>query len=98
MKSAIPDKRALRILFDTYWSSSGWKSANSLHWTPKTPAEDFEYALRAGTMFRPRKLTHAGAVKRAIELRDRITPRDMGTAFAFSLESSALGLRSALGS
>ena len=98
MNRPTPDKRALKILFDTYWSSSGWKGAGSLGWKPQTPPEDFEIALSAGTMFRPRQLTHAGAIKRAIELRDRIKPRDVGAAFAFGLEGGAVGLRSALGS
>jgi len=98
MSSATPDKQALKILFDTYWSSSGWKGAGNLRWKPTTPPEDFDFALRAGTMFRPRKLTHAGAIERTIELRDRIKPRDVGTAFAYGLESGAMGLRSALGS
>lgn len=41
------DKKALQILFDTYWSSRGWKRDQT------TDAADFEYARRAGYMFDP---------------------------------------------
>ncbi|MEQ8714974.1 MAG: hypothetical protein RIC80_18285 [Cyclobacteriaceae bacterium] len=39
------DKKAKKILFETYWSSQGWKSERT------TNPEDFEYAKSKGLMF-----------------------------------------------
>jgi len=47
----VEDRRALKVLFDTYWCSKGWKSAGKPGWTPQTPPEDYDYAIRAGVMF-----------------------------------------------
>jgi hypothetical protein len=94
----VPDKRALKILFDTYWSSSGWKSAGTLGWTPQTPTNDYEFAVQAGVMFHARKITHEGTIDRILQLRARISPQRVGTAFLESLTSRRFGLRSALGS
>jgi hypothetical protein len=49
----MQDKRAPKVLFDTYWNSKGWNSAGQLGWTPSTPPDDCEYARRAGVMFPP---------------------------------------------
>jgi hypothetical protein len=91
------DKRALKILFDTYWTPSGWKSAIT-GCQPVTPAADFEYALTAGVMFHPGKLSHEGALKQIAALRNEIPPREVGEAFIASLGNAPLALRSALGS
>jgi hypothetical protein len=41
------DKKALRILSSTYWSSTGWR--DKYH----TPPDDFKYAKSQGLMFDP---------------------------------------------
>jgi hypothetical protein len=92
------DKRALKILFDTYWSSKGWRSAGTPNRVPDTPPTDLDYAHEAGMMFPPRKLSHNDAVQRVVELRALIHPRQAGAAFAAGLSRSRLAQRSALGS
>lgn len=86
------DKRALKILFDTYWSSKGWKRV------PDTPLADLDYANEAGMMFPARRLSHNDAVQRVAELRALIQPLQVGAAFIASLSGNQLAQRSALGS
>ena len=93
-----PGKRALKILFDTYWCPNGWRSAGTLDWTPTTPAADFDYAIEAGAMFPPCVLRHDDVMRRLGTLRAEIRPRDVGDAFVASLSSKLPSLRSALGS
>lgn len=90
------DKRALKILFDTYWEPSGWKAA-AIGGKAETPPADFEYALKAGVMFHPSRLSHYGALKQIAALRNEIAPREVGEAFIASLGNTPLALRSALG-
>lgn len=94
----MSDKRALKILFDTYWSPNGWRSAGNLSWRPDTPPDDFDYAVRAGVMFPPQWCSHDEAVTRAIAARNRITPAAIGSAFVASLSRNDPARRSALGS
>lgn len=54
------DKRALKILSNTHWSTAGWKRQ------PETPADDFSYAKAAGLMFDPVHVTHDQAIDWAI--------------------------------
>ena len=56
------DRRALKVLFDTYWTSAGWRDERSR----STPPVDFEYAKQAGVMFDPIRVSHDDIVKRAI--------------------------------
>ncbi len=88
----MPDAKALRILFDTYWSAAGWKD------NPRTPKEDLEYATAAGLMFPPVWLDHDGAVAWLVRVRDRVEARAAAAAFLASLSTRRLDLRSALGS
>ena len=88
------DKKALKILFSTYWSSSGWKADSER----LTPPDDLRYAKRAGVMFDPIRLSHGDIVRRAIEARSRIEPHAVAAAFLASLTTRRLELRSALGS
>jgi hypothetical protein len=85
-------RRALRILFDTYWSPKGWKSA------PMTPPDDLAFARTAGIMFEPAAMNHDEEIRRALRARDALTARQVGDAFLASLRSRRLDLRSALGS
>jgi hypothetical protein len=91
------DKRALKILFDTYWEPSGWRSA-AIGGKAETTAADFEYALKAEVMFHPSRLSHEAALKQIIALRNEISPREVGEAFIASLGNAPLALRSGLGS
>jgi len=87
-----PDLKGQRILFETYWSSQGWKS------NPSTPADAFVYAKQTGYMFDPLALSHSEALRQIAALRRRIAPTEVATAFADSLANHRLDLRSALGS
>jgi len=88
------DPRALKVLFDTYWSPAGWRDENSR----RTPLKDFEYAKRAGVMFDPIRLSHDDIVKRAVAAVRRVERQAVADAFIVSLSSRRLELRSALGS
>lgn len=93
-----PDKRALKILFDTYWGPRGWKGAGDLSWTPTTPPDDYAYAKRLGVMFLPTTEPHDATMQRIGELRNRTSSRDVALAFVHSITSGTHGIRSALGS
>lgn len=93
----MADKRSLKILFDTYWSSGGWKCAGNLNWAPVTPPDDLAYAISAGVMFPPRCIRHHEALQRIGERRARISPRRVGDGFTSTLMAATPALRSALG-
>jgi hypothetical protein len=88
------DKRAIDILFKTYWSSTGWKPEKD----QITPPGDLDYAKRAGVMFDPIRLSHDDIVRRAIEVCSRIDLQAVAGAFLASLSTRRLDLRSAAGS
>lgn len=92
------DKRAVKILLDTYWSSKGWKSANHHGWVPDTPPDDLGFAMGAGLMFLPRKISHQEAIQHVVLLRSKILPRAVGAAFVAGLPTNQLATRSAMGS
>ena len=92
------DKRALKTLFDTYWSPKGWKAAGKLNFVPQTLTADLDHARKAGLMFPPSRLSHNDAVQRIVELRSFIRPRQVGAALIASLSERRLAQRSALGS
>lgn len=91
MNQAI-DKKAQKILFDTYWSSAGWKSEY------KTSPDDFNYALNASYMFRPVSLKHNLVVDRVVEKLKQTELIAITDAFLASLSTRRLDWRSALGS
>lgn len=88
------DKKALQILFSTYWCSTGWKPESDQF----MPADDFLHAKRAGVMFDPVRLSHEEIVRRAIHVRAGVDPESIAAAFLASLSTRRLELRSALGS
>lgn len=90
MKTA--DKRATKILFETYWSSAGWKKQ------PQTPAEDFAYAKGAGLMFDRVHLTHDQTIDWALASRKLVAKQKIVDGFLASLSSRRLEFRSGLGS
>jgi hypothetical protein len=87
----MPDKKALKILFATYWGGGGWKS------TRTTPKDDLAYAIAAGVMFPPRDLQHDDVNQEIVKLREAIPPQAVGDAFVASLSTRRVDLRSALG-
>src|SRR4051794_33003022 len=86
------DRRAAKILFDTYWTPTGWRDGRS------TPADDFEYAKRAGVMFDGERLSHDKIVERALLAVRNADRESVADAFVGSLSSRRMELRSALGS
>jgi hypothetical protein len=91
---SVYDKKAVRILFDRYWSAKGWKkSADQI-----TTAEDFEYAVSRGVMFHPVNQKHDDVVPKVLHLAAGIRPESVGEAFLYSLTTRDLAFRSASGS
>jgi hypothetical protein len=88
------DRRALKILFNTSWSSTGWRDEPSRSIT----SEDFEYAKRAGVMFDEFRLSHDDTVEQALVAVGPVDRKVVADAFVTSLSSRRLDLRSALGS
>lgn len=90
--SATEDLRARGILFDTFWTSAGWRPERT------TDPADLAYARAAGYMFEPRGGTHDEWVVRACAAAGRVTLAGAAAAFVASLGSRQLAARSALGS
>jgi len=88
----MPDKRALKILFDYYWSSAGWRPESDR----AAASEDLAYAKRAGVMFNPRVVHHDDVVAQVITSASRLSTRRVSDAFLSSLSTRRLDLRSAL--
>lgn len=86
------DKRALKTLLSTYWSTEGWKKQ------PIAPADDFSYAKAAGLMFDSIQVTHDQAIDWALRSKRLVSKEGVVTGFLASLSSRRLDLRSALGS
>lgn len=88
----MTDKRALKILFDTYWSSAGWKT------DPTTPPDDYAYAKASGYMFDPVELSHDETIDWLFRSYEQVNLEEVAKAFLASLSKRRLDLRSALGS
>jgi hypothetical protein len=88
------DKKAIQILFQTYWSPAGWRDEDQREVDPN----DFRYAKQAGAMFDPIDLKHDRVVSWLLEIRARTQVRVIADAFLASLTTRRLDLRSALGS
>lgn len=88
------DKRALRILFSTYWTSAGWRREDERSISP----DDLAYAKQAGMMFDAAYQSHDAIVARAILARGSCDQQAVADAFVVSLASRRLELRSVLGS
>jgi hypothetical protein len=93
-KTTPVDRRALKALFDTYWTSAGWRDELSR----SIPPADFEYAKQAGVMFDPIRVSHDVIVTRAIAAVRGVEREAVTDAFIVSLSSRRLDLRSGLGS
>ncbi|MEI7024857.1 hypothetical protein [Paenibacillus sp. y28] len=86
------DRKARKILLDTFWSSAGWKSGVQFS------GEAFEYAKSQGVMFDPLTISHDDAVRQLVELHRTIPRRRVARAFLHSLSTRKVYLRSALSS
>lgn len=86
------DKKAKKILMNTFWSS-GWKST-----PPVLAGEDFEYAKSQGIMFDPVTVTHDEIILRLQELHRTMTKEQVASAFLHSLSTKKVHLRSVLSS
>lgn len=86
------DKRAIKILMNTYWSTTGWRRE------PTVSSDDLAYAKSKGVMFDPIRLSHAEAVDAAWLAIADISQSKVVDAFIASLGSRRLDLRSGLGS
>jgi hypothetical protein len=94
VSATFPDKRALRILFGTYWSSRGWKSEGERTLT----VADRDYAHAHGVMFEPLVSDHDELVEWLVLARSLVSRQLVADSFVASLTTRRLDLRSALGS
>lgn len=84
--------KGLNILFNTYWSTNGWKDGT-------ISKEDFEYAKNEGYMFDyPTYETHDNSLKKVNDLLTKINVAEVSNAFLYSLSTRKLEYRSVLGS
>ncbi len=88
------DNKAKKILFNTYWSSKGWKMDNERYTSP----EDFAYAKEKGLMFEPITISHDECIKKIIEIANTITMEQVMKAFLCSLSARRLDWRSVVSS
>lgn len=84
--------KGLKILYDTYWNSKGWKGGTVSY-------EEFAEAKKEGYMFEyPQSISHRETLERINVIIKKIDARDVANAFLYSLKSHKLEYRSALGS
>lgn len=88
------DKRAIRILHETYWSAAGWRPEP----LATLAAADFEFAKASGVMFEPATLTHDQALARLRAAMEKTSIATVSAAFVRSLATRDLASRSAIGS
>lgn len=88
------DDRAVKTLFETYWSPRGWNSDELRATSP----DDFAYAKSKRVMFDPAHLDHAQAIEMVLGAIGRLDRRKVADAFIASLSTRRLDWRSALGS
>jgi hypothetical protein len=88
------EDRAVKTLFETYWSPRGWKPEESR----ATSLDDLAYAKSKRVMFDPAHLDHAQAVEQVLGAIGRLNKRKVADAFLASLSTRRLDWRSALGS
>jgi len=88
------DDRAVKTLFEAYWSPRGWKP-DSLR---ATSPDDFAYTKSKRVMFDPAHLDHAQTVEQVLGAIGRLERRTVADAFLASLSTRRLDWRSALGS
>jgi hypothetical protein len=82
------DQAATKILFDAYWSSSGWKSDKDRSLSPEAIA----YAKSKGLMFEPADVQHNDVVTKVTALVSSIPVERVSEAFLYSLTTRDLVL------
>jgi hypothetical protein len=85
------DKKAIKILFKRYWSSTGWTDTY-------LSKEELNYAKEAGVMFDHVEFSHDEIIFQLIEIVNNLTLKEVSDQFIASLSTRRLDLRSALGS
>lgn len=86
------DKKAKKILFNTYWSDKGWREEYI------TAPADFLYAKEKELMFDPITISHDECVDQIIETVHSISSEEVVKAFLSSLSARRLDWRSAIAS
>lgn len=87
------DKRAKKILFDTFWKN-GWIDSK----VRTTSSEDFAYAKSKGLMFDPLSLSHDQLVEQIASAVNRMSKEKPAAAFLSSLSTGRVDWRSGLAS
>lgn len=88
------DQAATKILFDAYWSTSGWKPEKERNLSP----DAFIYAKHKGLMFDSASVQHDDVIKKVASLVSSVPVERVSEAFLYSLTTRDLPYRSALGS
>jgi len=86
------DRKALNILFNTFWSSAGWKSEKTV------APSDFEYAKSKNVMFDPIFIGHDQTVQWITDVFNQSSKRHIVKCFLSSLSTRQVWLRSGLSS
>jgi len=84
------DKKAKKILYNTYWTSKGWRDNYAVS------NEDFDYAKSKGLMFDKVNKTHDEIIKSAINVRAKVNLSRLIQGFLSSLSNRDLRFRSAI--
>lgn len=86
------DPKARKILFETYWRSTGWKPDELRHTAPA----DLAYARSKGLMFPRYTFTHDKLLKDLHGAVSALSPKQVAGAFLASLSTRRNDLRSGL--
>lgn len=90
------DKKVLKMLEEYFQSSIEGMAKRDFAY--KYDLSKYEYAIKSGYMFYPRKFTHHEIIEKVTRIVSRIKLKDVTKAFVASLSTRRLDLRSALGS
>lgn len=88
------DKKAKKILFDTFWKSGGWIDAKDR----KLDVADFHYAKSKGLMFDSITIHHDDCINQLLDLIEQISEESIIKAFLSSLSTRNIAHRSAIAS
>jgi len=87
----MEDRKALNILLNAYWSSSGWKDGGM-------STEDYLFAKEKGYVFDSLIMNHDDLIHEIKKQLSHVTLQSVSNAFLYSLSTRKLEYRSALGS
>lgn len=88
------DKKAKKILFETFWKAGGWIDSKDR----QLDETDFHYAKSKGLMFDPITIHHDDCINQLLDLIDQISEESIIKAFLSSLSTRNLAHRSAIAS